>query len=84
MDAKATERVVVEGRIHKVEIEADQETGGYFAEVVGLPGCITQGDTMEELLLMAKDAIQCWLEAREDLHRRGIRVPAEIPKKQCQ
>ena len=60
---------------YQVEIDADLEDGGYVATVAGLSGCITDGDTLEEVLDNAKDAIQCWLEARQDLAREGIRVP---------
>lgn len=38
------------------------EEGGYWAEVPALPGCITEGDTMEELLANLQDAIEGWLE----------------------
>ena len=38
------------------------EEGGYWAEVPALPGCITEGDTMEEVLVNLKDAIEGWLE----------------------
>ncbi len=72
---KNVETVAVGDYAYQVEIEPDFEEGGYVAEVAGLPGCITDGDTLEETLEMAKDAIQCWLEAHEDLKRRGIEVP---------
>lgn len=38
------------------------EEGGYWAEVPALPGCITEGDTIEEVMVNLKDAIQGWLE----------------------
>ncbi len=38
------------------------EEGNYWAEVPALPGCITEGNTMEEVLTNLKDAIQGWLE----------------------
>ncbi len=38
------------------------EEGGFWAEVPALPGCITEGDNMEEVLANLKDAIQGWLE----------------------
>lgn len=38
------------------------EEGGFWAEVPALPGCITEGDTMEEILKNLKDAIEGWLE----------------------
>ncbi|WP_319421997.1 type II toxin-antitoxin system HicB family antitoxin [Pleurocapsa sp. FMAR1] len=44
------------------------EEGGYWAEVPALPGCITEGDTMEELESNLKDAIQAWLEVANDSH----------------
>ena len=38
------------------------EEGGYWAEVPALPGCITEGDTMEEVMANLKDAIEGWLD----------------------
>ena len=38
------------------------EEGGYWAEVPALPGCITEGDTIEEVMANLKDAIKGWLE----------------------
>lgn len=44
------------------------EEGGYWAEVPALPGCITEGDTIEELESNLKDAIEGWLEVANDNH----------------
>ena len=38
------------------------EEGGFWAEVPALPGCITEGDTIEEVTANLKDAIEGWLE----------------------
>lgn len=38
------------------------EEGGYWAEVPALPGCITEGETIEEVIINLKDAIVGWLE----------------------
>ncbi|WP_366048942.1 type II toxin-antitoxin system HicB family antitoxin [Microcoleus sp. PH2017_11_PCY_U_A] len=38
------------------------EEGGYWAEVPALPGCITEGDTIEEVIINLKDAMVGWLE----------------------
>lgn len=38
------------------------EEGGYWAEVPALPSCITEGDTLEEVMANLKDAIQGWLD----------------------
>lgn len=35
----------------------DAEEGGYWAEVPAIPGCATEGDTMENLLKNLKEAI---------------------------
>jgi predicted RNase H-like HicB family nuclease len=37
------------------------EEGGYWAEVPALPGCITEGDTFEEVTRNLKDAVEGWL-----------------------
>jgi len=34
----------------------------YFAEIEELPGCMTEGDTEEEALVMIEDAKKAWLE----------------------
>lgn len=34
------------------------EEGGFWAEVPALPGCFTQGETIEEIAAMAKEAIE--------------------------
>ena len=36
----------------------DAEEGGYWAEVPALPGCVSQGETMEELLTNLREAIE--------------------------
>lgn len=38
------------------------EEGGYWAEVPALPGCITEGDTIEEVMANLKDAMVGWLD----------------------
>lgn len=35
-----------------------EEEGGYWAEVPAIPGCATQGDTMEELRANLREAIE--------------------------
>jgi len=37
------------------------EEGGYWAEVPALPGCVTQGETLEELKRNLDEAIEGWL-----------------------
>ena len=40
-----------------------EEEGGYSAEVPALPGCISEGDTLEEALANIKEAAEGWLQA---------------------
>ena len=37
------------------------EEGGYWAEVPALPGCVTQGDTLDEVTSNVREAIEGWL-----------------------
>lgn len=47
------------GRInYDVILHPDLEEGGYWVECPALPGCASQGDTVEESLEMIKDAIE--------------------------
>jgi len=46
----------------KVIVWEDEEDGGYVVECPALPGCVSQGDTVEGALENIKDAIQGWLE----------------------
>jgi predicted RNase H-like HicB family nuclease len=36
----------------------DAEEGGYWAEVPAVPGCASQGDTMDELMANIREAIE--------------------------
>lgn len=40
---------------------ADPEDGGYTAFVPALPGCISEGDTLEEAVAMIEDAAAGYL-----------------------
>ncbi len=50
------------------------ETGGYWSEVPALPGCGSQGETVEEAVGMTKDAIEGYLEA---LRAQGKSIPSD-------
>ncbi len=60
--------------VRTVILIPDQEVGGYTVEVPSLPGCITEGDTVEEALANARDAISVYIEALRDL---GRAIPPE-------
>jgi predicted RNase H-like HicB family nuclease len=44
--------------IHTV---SETDGGGYWAEVPALPGCMTQGETYDDLLQNIHEAIEGWL-----------------------
>lgn len=50
------------------------EEGGYVVSVPNLPGCVTQGETFEEAIKMAKDAIKGYLVV---LKEEGQEIPRE-------
>jgi antitoxin HicB len=52
----------------------DAEAGGYVVEVPALPGCVTQGDSIEEALAMAENAISIWI---RDMAADGEAIPVE-------
>jgi predicted RNase H-like HicB family nuclease len=43
------------------------EEGGFWAEVPALPGCLTQGETLEELRSNLREAIELWLSVDDHL-----------------
>ncbi len=51
--------------IHKAE------EGGYWAEVPALPGCVSQGETMDEVRTNVREAIEGWLLAEEGAAQAG-------------
>lgn len=44
------------------------EEGGYWAEVPELPGCFTEGDSLDEIRVNLREAISLYLED-DPLHR---------------
>ena len=51
--------------------EADE--GGFWAEVPALPGCASQGETMDDLIANVREAINGWLEADVSIPAPGSR-----------
>ncbi len=48
--------------------------GGYTVMVPSLPGCVTYGETIEEAIEMAKEAIELYIES---LKEHNEEVPTE-------
>jgi predicted RNase H-like HicB family nuclease len=58
-------------RSFKVILHPDLEDGGYWVECPELPGCSSQGDSVEEALDMIRDAIKGHLEVLEELKKEA-------------
>jgi predicted RNase H-like HicB family nuclease len=52
------------------------EIGGFTVEVPSLPGCISEGDTVDEALDNIRDAIALHIES---LKAHGEPVPDDVP-----
>ena len=59
---------------YTIILHPDFEEGGYTVTVPALPGCVTQGETIEEAIAMAKDAIRLHVET---LLADGEAIPEE-------
>ena len=71
---------------HRFEIRlmAEDEGTGYLVTFPDLPGCMSDGETVEEAVENAADAEKCWLEAdakwaKED-EEKANRFVTRIPQ----
>ncbi len=62
-------------RTYTIILDPDNEEGGYTVTVPALPGCITQGETIEQCIERAYEAIEGYIES---LLSDGLPVPEEI------
>jgi len=53
-------QVVLTALLHR------EEEGGFWAEVPALPGCLTGGETLEEVMANVREAAELCLAARHD------------------
>src|SRR3990172_11724948 len=59
-------KVSIKGKSYDVILHPDLEDGGFWVECPSLPGCASQGETVEEALAMIKDAIEGHLEVEAE------------------
>jgi antitoxin HicB len=52
---------------------SDDEGGGYLIEFPDLPGCMSDGETIEEAITNGIDAMRGWIEA---MRAEGHPIPA--------
>jgi len=48
----------------------EAEEGGYWAEVPAIPGCATQGDTLEDLMKNVQEAVEGCLSVEVEKPKR--------------
>jgi predicted RNase H-like HicB family nuclease len=53
--------------------------GGYFVQIVDLPGCYSQGETVEEAMEMIEEARKLWMESK---YEDGNEIP--LPSNQIE
>jgi predicted RNase H-like HicB family nuclease len=58
---------------YRIRLEKEEE-GGYTVIVPALKGCVTFGETVDEAIAMAKEAIEGYIETLIDL---GKEVPTD-------
>ncbi len=64
---------------YTIILEPDTEEGGYTVTVPALPGCITQGETIEQCIERAQEAIAGYIES---LRAEGEPIPVETERPQ--
>jgi predicted RNase H-like HicB family nuclease len=58
------------GKEHTVKLRVliyEAEEGGYWAKVPAIPGCVSQGETLEEVKANIVDALEGCLAVREEM-----------------
>ena len=72
---------------YTIILDPDPEAGGYTVTVPAVPGIVTQGETLEEAIAMAREAIECHIEGlvadgepvpEEREHPQAITLPIRI------
>ena len=71
--ACAPPRTTYLGAMNIKVVVHEAEEGGFWAEVPALPGCGSQGETMDELIANVREAIAGWLDADVALPKPGSR-----------
>jgi antitoxin HicB len=46
-----------------------KEGGGYLIQFPDLPGCMSDGETLDEAIANGKDAVQAWLHAAKEMNK---------------
>ena len=61
-----------------VLIHEDSESGGYWGECPELPGCYSQGETIDELMEHMKEAVELYLDESEPIEISCVKEIREL------
>lgn len=62
-----------EGYPFQITPLSSEDGGGYLVTFPDLPGCMSDGETVEEAIEMARDAFKCWMSVYIE---EGREIPA--------
>lgn len=57
---------------YKFNIVIEKDNDGFFAYIPQLKGCMTQGDTYEEVMKNIKEAAELYLEVLSDEEKKAV------------
>lgn len=53
---------------YTIIIHKDEQEGGFWGECSELPGCYSQGESIEELMKNIREAVELYLEDAEEVY----------------
>ncbi|MBE0068672.1 type II toxin-antitoxin system HicB family antitoxin [Thermoanaerobacterium thermosaccharolyticum] len=56
----------------KIEVLSENDGGGFFITYPDLPGCMSDGKTLEETIAMGEDAKKAWIKTR---YKNNMEIP---------
>jgi len=62
-------------RTYSIVLDPDPEESGFNVTVPALPGCTAEGDSVEDCIVNAREAIELYI---EELVEQGREVPEEL------
>lgn len=72
---KITKEVIPMSKIFYPAIFHTDEDGGFWIEFPDLPGCLTEGDTIEESMEMAEEVLELYLYTANE-YRKTVSSPS--------
>ena len=71
-----------ESYAHVISPLSPEEGGGFLISFPDLPGCMSDGETIEEAIQNGRDAFLGWISAQADMGRATAGT-TQIPVRQC-